>query len=153
MPGVRLELVQLTTPGPPATQYLPETLRFRLSAIFPATIYTTDDVTKKFWPRGNCRIFWATMMNFGLWKKKCFRRLGKIQVTKSVQTIPNFYIKKQKKGSKFRFMCTLRTSGEKTGSVARSASLSTNFTRSWKVTTHPLFFFISKALQHHFTPE
>ena len=66
MPGVRLELVQLTTPGPPATQYLPETLRFRLFAIFPATIYTTDDVTKKFWPRGNCRIFWATMTNFWL---------------------------------------------------------------------------------------
>ena len=34
MPGVRLELVQLTTPGLPATQYVPETLRFRLSTIY-----------------------------------------------------------------------------------------------------------------------
>lgn len=31
----------------------------------------------------------------------------------------------------------LRTSGEKTGSVARSASVSTNFTRSRNITTHP----------------
>jgi len=66
----RLELVQLTTPGPPATQYLPETLRFLLSAVFPATIYTTDDVTKTFWPR-------ILGYNDGLWalKKKFFSAL------------------------------------------------------------------------------
>ena len=32
-PGVWLELVQLSNPGPPATQYFPDTQRFRTSAI------------------------------------------------------------------------------------------------------------------------
>ena len=32
-PGVWLELVQLSNPGPPATQYFPDTRRFRTSAI------------------------------------------------------------------------------------------------------------------------
>ena len=117
MPGVRLELVQLTNPGPPATQYLPETLR--LSAIFPATMYTTDDVTKKFWPRGDCRIFWAKMTNFGLRKKKCFRRFGKIQATKSDQTIPKFLYQEIKKGFKISVHVHFKLSGNPIRSTTR----------------------------------
>lgn len=44
----------LETDVRPATQYFPETLRFRLTAIFPATIYTTNDVT--------CHLFLAKVL-------------------------------------------------------------------------------------------
>ena len=64
MLGVWLEFVQLTNPGPLATQYFPETLWVHLSAVFPGAIYTTGDVTEEFWLRGNCRTFLGKVLNF-----------------------------------------------------------------------------------------
>lgn len=49
MPGVKLEFKQLTSPGPPATQYL--LVHFsRCNLIQPMTS------RRDFWPRGKCRI-------------------------------------------------------------------------------------------------
>ena len=49
MPGVFELLVQLTLPGPPATQYLPEALTFAIASCAGCThvrwLYTSFDVT------------------------------------------------------------------------------------------------------------
>ena len=75
MPSVLELLVQLTFPGPPATQYLPKDFFFGLLYTFASLhahegftrsseMYTTSDVTRLFWPRQDGRQFWARLAEF-----------------------------------------------------------------------------------------
>ena len=62
-PSVLELFVQLTYPGSPATQYLPEILSFGFSTYAHSgftqstEMYTTSDVTRLFWPRQDGRQF------------------------------------------------------------------------------------------------
>ena len=75
-PSVLELFVQLTFPGPPATQYLPEILFFGFSTFTPHSICllgvyselgdatATSDVTRLFWPRRDDRQFLSQSVNF-----------------------------------------------------------------------------------------
>ena len=70
MPSVLELLVQLTFPGPPATQYLPKdffwllNMHAHLGFTRSSETFTTSDVTRLFWPRKDGRQFWVRQAEF-----------------------------------------------------------------------------------------
>lgn len=99
MPGVKLEFKQLTSPGPPATQYL--LVHFsRCNLIQPMTS------RRDFWPRGKCRIGQNAEVRAP--KKLTSDFCSEILMIESIKQSLNFNNMKKKMVLKLRVMCTLR---------------------------------------------
>ena len=92
MPGVKLEFLQLTSTGLPATQYFPETLRFVFSFIFRAAIRsnTTDKVTRGFLVGREMSQFFGQNAEVRAPRKLTSDFCSEILIMKSHQTKPEF---------------------------------------------------------------